>query len=314
MAMERLVAIVGPTASGKSGIALELAKRLGGEIVNGDSRQVYRGMAIGTAAPPAEELRAVRHHLYGFRDPRDAYSLALYQRDARAAFDGLWSRGSFAWLVGGTGQYVWSLLENWTVPEVAPDEELRARLRARAEAEGAATLHEQLAAVDPAAAEKIDFRNVRRVIRALEVFTVTGVPISQWQTRGEPGFGYLLFGIDVPLHELDRRIDLRVDAMFAGGIVDETRALLDAGLTSRDSAMASIGYAQAARHIAGECSLADAVDDTKRATRRLAREQLKWFRKDDARIRWVKEADAIEMEANIFTGACTNAMRGASRW
>jgi len=168
--MERLVAIVGPTASGKSRAAFELAQRLGGEIVNADSRQVYRGMAVGTAGPAADEMRAVRHHLFGFRDPREPYSLALYQRDARAVFESLWGRGTFPWLVGGTGQYVWSLLEAWTVPEVAPDEDLRAALHARAAAGGHGALHAALARVDPAAAEKIDARNVRRVVRALAVY------------------------------------------------------------------------------------------------------------------------------------------------
>jgi tRNA dimethylallyltransferase len=293
---------------------MQLAERLGGEIVNADSRQVYAGMEIGTAAPSAEDRRRVRHHLYGFRDPAESYSLALYQHDARAAFERLWAKGSFAWLVGGTGQYVWSLLEAWSVPQVAPDAELRALFRARAEAEGADSLHADLRRADPVAAERIDPRNVRRVIRALEVYHVTGRPISEWQTKGEPGFGYLLFGVDVPLDELDRRIDARVEAMFDSGLVDEVRALLDRGLTAESPAMSSIGYAQAARHLSGQMTLDAAKEDTKRATRRLARYQLKWFRKDDPRIRWVKDADAIEMEANIFTGACTNAMRGASRW
>ncbi len=312
--MERLIAIVGPTASGKSRIAHELALRLGGEIVNGDSRQVYSGMRIGTAGPGAEEMSAVRHHLYASRDPRDPYSLALYQRDAGAAFDAIWKRGSFPWLVGGTGQYIWSLLEAWSVPGVPPDLDLRAALSQRAAREGNGVLHAELAAVDPAAAAKIGPENVRRVVRAIEVYSVTGRRISDWQTKGEPRFGYLLFGLDVPLDELDRRIDTRVDRMFAAGLVGEVEALLAAGLTLADSAMGSIGYRQVASHLLGECTLEAAVEETKRATRRFARNQLKWFRRSDTRIRWVKDASDIEMEANIFTGACTNAMRGASRW
>jgi tRNA dimethylallyltransferase len=138
--------------------------------------------------------------------------------------------------------------------------------------------------------------------------------MSDWQRRGQPDFGYLLFGIDVPLPELDRRIDARVTRMFADGFVDEVRGLLQAGLSPGDSAMGAIGYAQVAAYLAGDCTLDEAKADTKRATRRLAREQLKWFRKDDSRIRWVHDAEDIEMEANIFTGACTNVMRGSSRW
>lgn len=311
--LPRLIAIVGPTASGKTGIALELAQQLGGEIVNGDSRQVYQGMDIGTAKPTLSERKTVRHHLFDIADPREAYSLALYQRDALAAFDALWQRGAFPWLVGGTGQYIWGLLENWSVPEVAPDEELRAKLKAHAAEQGAEALHARLAAVDPLAAERIDARNVRRVVRALEVYERTGRPISEWQTKGQPDFEYLLYGIDIARDELDRRIGRRVDEMFAQGFVAEVRKLLCEGVPEDAPAMSSIGYAEIVKHLRGELSLAEAVELTKRATRRLARRQQQWFRKDDPRIKWVRDADDIELEANIFTGACTTVVRGESR-
>jgi len=311
--LRRLVAIVGPTAAGKSAIALDLALRLGGEIVNADSRQVYRGMDIGTAKPAAEERRRVRHHLYDICEPAETYSLALYQRDARAALDGIWARDSFAWLVGGTGQYVWGLLEAWTVPEVPPDEALRAELSGFAAEQGADALHARLAKVDPIAAERLDARNIRRVVRAIEVFEHTGIPISTWQTKGSPDFEYLLFGIDVPLAELDERIDRRVDAMFAAGFVEEVESLLTAGIPRDAPSMSSIGYAEVGRFLGGEVTRAVAVQETKRATRRLARRQAQWFRKEDRRITWVKDADDIEMHANIFTGACTNVIRGESR-
>lgn len=311
--LPRLVAIVGPTASGKSAIALDLAEALGGEIVNGDSRQIYRGMDIGTAKPSPAERRRVRHHLFDIADPRDTYSLALYQKDARRVFDEIWARGSFPWLVGGTGQYIWGLLENWSVPEVAPDVGLRAELTTIAEEQGAGALHARLVAVDPVAAERIDARNIRRVVRALEVFQQTGRRISDWQTKGDPPFEYLLFGIDVPLAELDERINRRVDAMMAAGFVDEVRALLDTGVPTDAPAMSSIGYAQLVRHLAGTMTLAAAAEETKRATRRLARRQLQWFRQTDTRIKWVDDASDIELEANIFTGACTTVVRGESR-
>lgn len=311
--LPRLVAIVGPTASGKSAIALELAGALGGEIVNGDSRQIYRRMDIGTAKPTAEERRRVRHHLFDIADPRETYSLALYQRDAARVFEEIWSRGSFPWLVGGTGQYVWGLLENWSVPEVAPNEALRAELSGFAEDHGAGALHARLAAVDAVAAERIDARNVRRVVRAIEVFEQTGRPISEWQTKGEPPFEYLLFGIDVPLVELDERINRRVEAMIEAGFVQEVERLLDEGVPGDAPAMSSIGYAQMVRHVTGELSLEEAVEETKRATRRLARRQRQWFRKSDPRIRWVRDASDIELEANIFTGACTTVVRGEGR-
>jgi tRNA dimethylallyltransferase len=311
--LRRLVAIVGPTASGKSGIALALAKELGGEIVNGDSRQVYRGMDIGTAKPSLADRRVVRHHLFDIADPADGYSLALYQRDARAALDEIWQRDGFAWLVGGTGQYIWALLENWNVPEVPPDEPLRADLTAVAEREGAHALHARLSAVDPLAAERLDARNVRRVVRALEVFHHTGVPMSTWQTKGKPDFEFLLFGVDVPLAVLDDRIDVRVEQMLADGLVGEVEALSSAGLPADAPAMTSIGYGQMARHLAGGLTLAEAVEQTKQATRRLARRQLQWFRPDDRRITWVHDAQDIELQANIFTGACTNTIRGERR-
>ena len=313
MTLRRVVAIAGPTASGKSAIALELAQRLGGEIVNADSRQVYRGMDIGTAKPSLENRRLVRHHLYDICDPGDPYSLALYRQQALATFEALWARGSFPWLVGGTGQYVWSLLENWTVPEVAPDEGLRAELAAEAQAHGPEALHGRLALVDPLAAERIDARNVRRVIRAIEVYEHTGMPISDWQTKGDPDFEYLLFGVDVARDVLDARIERRVDAMFEAGLVDEVRRLLDSGVPADAPAMSSIGYGEVARHLAGEIALEEAIELTKRATRRLARRQAQWFRRDDPRVTWVRDADDIDLQANIFTGACTNVIRGANR-
>jgi tRNA dimethylallyltransferase len=309
----RLIAIVGPTAAGKSAIALELARRLGGEIVNADSRQIYRGMDIGTAKPSLDDRRDARHHLYDIADPGETYSLALYRKDARAAFEAIWARGSFPWLVGGTGQYAWALLEDWQVPEVAPQDALRAELTAFAAERGTGALHARLAAVDPIAAGRIDARNVRRVVRAIEVHDVTGTPISAWQAKGKPDFEFLLFGVTAERQELDRRIDQRVEAMFEAGLVVEVRRLLAEGVPADARAMSSIGYGEVVRHLGGEISLEEAKDLTARATRRLARRQWQWFRPEDRRIRWVRTADDIDLEANIFTGACTNVIRGERR-
>lgn len=311
--LRRLVAIVGSTASGKSAIALELATRLGGEIVNADSRQVYRGMDIGTAKPSVEDRRRVRHHIFDIADPSAGYSLALYQRQARAALEGIWERGEFAWLVGGTAQYVWALLEAWQVPDVAPDNTLRGQLAAFAESSGWGALHARLSAVDPLAAGRLDGRNVRRVIRALEVFEKTGIPISTWQAKGDPDFEYLLFGVTIPRDELYARIDRRVDGMFAGGLLQEVQTLLDAGVPAGVAAMSSIGYGESVRYLAGETTLAEAIERTKFGTHRLARSQAQWFRADDRRITWVRDAEGIDLQANIFTGACTNTIRGERR-
>ena len=311
--LRRLVAIVGPTASGKSRIALELAGRLGGEIVNADSRQVYRGMDIGTAKPSVEDRRAARHHLFDVADPREGFSLALYQQQARAALDAIWARDSFAWLVGGSAQYVWALLEAWRVPNVAPDEALREELSTFAGEHGWEALHARLATVDPLSAERLDGRNLRRVIRALEVFEKTGVPISTSQAKGEPDFEYLLFGVTVPREELYARIDRRVEAMFAGGLMEEVQALLNIGVPPDAPAMSSIGYGETVRCLAGELTLAEAIERTQFETHRLARNQDQWFRKDDPRITWVRDADDIDLQANIFTAACTNTIRGERR-
>jgi tRNA dimethylallyltransferase len=270
-------------------------------------------MDIGTAKPSLEDRRKVRHHLYDIADPVSGYSLAQYQRDARGALDAIWERNNFAWLVGGTAQYVWGLLEAWQVPEVEPDPALRAELEEVAAVEGHDALHARLAAVDPVAAERIDGRNIRRVIRALEVFEKSGRPISDWQQKGTPDFEYLLFGIDVERPVLYPRVDRRVVAMFEGGLLEEVQALLDGGLPGNAPAMSSIGYAEAVKHLAGELTLAEAIEKTQIATHRLIRSQDQWFRREDKRITWVHDADDIDMQANIFTGACTNVIRGENR-
>ncbi len=289
--MRRLVAVVGPTAAGKSALALALAQRFGGEIVNADSRQVYRGMDVGTAKPSPETRALLPHHLYDIADPAGAYSLALYRRDALAALGAVWARGELAWLVGGTGQYVWALLEAWQVPDVAPQPELRAELAAAAERDGPDALHARLRAVDPEAADRIDARNVRRVIRALEVHEVTGRPITAWQTKGVPDFEFRVLGVQCEEQELIWRINRRTEAMYAAGLAGETQALLDAGVPPDASALSSIGYAEAVRELRGDITREKAIELTKRATKRLARRQRQWFRPQDPRIAWAADAD-----------------------
>jgi tRNA dimethylallyltransferase len=293
MHRRRLVAVVGPTASGKSSIAIELAQRFNGEIFNADSRQVYRGMDVGTAKPTPAERAAVPHHLYDVAGPADSYSLALYREQARAALDETWARGRLPLLVGGTGQYAWAVLENWSVPAVPPDDALRAELSALASAHGPGALHDRLRAVDPIAASRIDARNVRRVVRALEVFERTGVPISTWQQKRPPDFEAAIFGVAVERAELLGRIDARAEAMFAGGFVAEVEALLAGGVAPEAPAMSSIGYGEIVRYLRGALSLDEARDLTKRATRRLARRQGQWFRPADPRITWVTGAGEI---------------------
>ncbi|MCA9832131.1 MAG: tRNA (adenosine(37)-N6)-dimethylallyltransferase MiaA [Dehalococcoidia bacterium] len=300
--MNRAVVIAGPTASGKSAAAIDFALRFGGEIINADSRQVYSGMRIGTAAPDVEQLARVPHHLFGFLHPSENYSLALYQRQARTALDECWKRGVLPIVVGGTGQYIWGLLEAWTVPPVEANGPLRQQLRARAEAEGVVALHETLAQVDPLAASRIDPANVRRVIRALEVFELTGKRISEWQEKRDPGFEFRVFGLDVPLTELDARIDRRVDLMVADGLVEEVRSLLKAGVRRDANAMDSIGYREILVFLDGELDLSEAVGAIKQSTRQLARGQKKWFRAGDPRITWVRDSAELLDAAKVFIG------------
>ena len=282
-----LIAVVGATATGKSALALKLAQAFHGEITSADSRQVYRYMDIGTAKSTTAERAQVRHWLIDVVDPDEEFSLGRYLDLAQEALKDIWSRGKMAFVVGGTGQYVWSLLEGWQVPRVEPDWDLRRSLEERAQQGGIETLHRELTTVDPDAAARIDARNVRRVIRALEVYKLTGRPISSWQEKLQPEFAALILGIELPRPELHRRIDERADGMLARGLVDEVRGLLARGYKAELPPMSGIGYRQVCQHLAGECSLAEAAEKMKTETHRLARMQSTWFRRDDQRIHWL---------------------------
>jgi tRNA dimethylallyltransferase len=284
---DKLIAIVGPTATGKTALGVRLAHTLGGEIVSADSRQVYRHMDIGTAKPTAEERALVRHQLIDVVDPDEPFGLGQYLDLAGAALAEVWSRGAPAFLVGGSGQYVWAILEGWQVPRVPPDEELRRRLEERASRDGAEALHDELAELEPEAAARIDPRNVRRVVRALEVRYRTGRSLSACRARTPPACDVLIIGLDCPRAELHRRIDARVDAMVEAGLVAEVEGLLAHGYDCGLPAMSGIGYRQVCQHLAGDMTLEEAVAKIKTETHRLARMQGNWFRHDDPRIRWL---------------------------
>jgi tRNA dimethylallyltransferase len=282
-----VVAIVGPTAVGKTALSLHLARVFNGEVVSADSRQIYRGMDIGTAKATPQEQAAVPHHLLDIANPDEALTLAQYKALADDAIRAIWSRGRLPLLVGGTGLYVRAVLEGWTVPEVPPNEALREALYAQAQREGHESLHSALAAVDPEAAQSIDARNVRRVVRALEVYHETGTPISQLQRKEPPDYCILRLGLTLPRPALYARIDARVEAMLAAGLVDEVRGLLDQGYARDLPAMSGLGYRQIAQHLAGEISLEEAVALIKRHTRRFVRQQYNWFRPSDPQIHWL---------------------------
>jgi tRNA dimethylallyltransferase len=285
-----LIAIVGATATGKTALGIDLARALDGEIVNADSRQVYRGMDIGTAKPSPAEQSEAPHHLIDVVDPDEPFTLARFLSLANAALEDIWSRGRQPIVVGGTGQYVWALLEGWRVPRVPPDRELRARLEALAARYGADALVSELLDVDPVSAIAIDPRNVRRVIRAIEVTRATGRPFSAWQRKEAPAFEASIIGLRMEREALYCRIDQRVDAMMAAGFVDEVRRLNAAGFGCDLPSMASIGYRQVCAHLRGEVPLADAVTRIKTETHRLARMQRTWFREADPRIHWLDAA------------------------
>jgi len=282
----KLLAIVGPTAVGKTALSIKLARRFDGEVVSADSRQIYRCMDIGTAKATPDERAAVPHHLIDVVDPNQELTLAQYRRLATEAIADIAARGRLPILVGGTGLYVRALLEGWTVPEVPPQPALRRSLEEWSLRDGAEALHQQLAVVDPEAAARIDARNVRRVIRALEVYQATGQPISALQAKASPAYHSLTIGLTMPRQELYRRIDERVERMIAAGLVDEVRGLLERGYAPELPAMSGLGYRQIGQYLRGEVSLEEAIILIKRQTRRLVRQQYNWFRRDDPAIRW----------------------------
>jgi tRNA dimethylallyltransferase len=274
-----LLAIVGPTAVGKTSLSIALAHELGGEIVSADSRQVYRFMDIGTAKPTPAERAAAPHHLIDVADPGEAFSLGVYVDLARAAIADIGARGRLPMLVGGTGQYLAAVLQGWSVPRVEPQPALRASLEREAHEQGAAALHARLAQVDPAAAAAILPTNLRRIIRALEVYEVTGRPISAQQALRAPLPRARTLWLTLPAPALYRRIDDRVDAMVAAGLVGEVLGLLERGYGWDLPAMSGLGYREFRPFLAGESTLAEAIQRLKYDTHAFARRQPNWFRR-----------------------------------
>jgi tRNA dimethylallyltransferase len=279
-----VVAVVGATATGKSDLAVEIARRVGGEVVNADSMQLYRGMDIGTAKLTEEQRRGVPHHLFDIWDVREPANVADYQRLARATFADVAHRGRTAVLVGGSGLYVRAALDDLDFPGTDPA--VRARLESDLAAAGPAALHARLRAVDPAAADAIQPSNGRRVVRALEVVEITGRPFTASLPEPRYAVPARQLGLVMDRSELDRRIDARVDRMWDHGFVDEVRSLERHGLREGRTASRALGYAQVLRHLAGEWSEDRAREETARATRRFARRQETWFRRDP-RVVWL---------------------------
>ncbi|MCP3142188.1 tRNA (adenosine(37)-N6)-dimethylallyltransferase MiaA [Pyxidicoccus xibeiensis] len=280
-----LTVIAGPTASGKTALAVELAQRAGGEIVSADSQQVYRHFDIGTAKPSAEELAAVPHHLVSFVDPLEAFSAAEYQRRADAAIADITARGRPVFVVGGTGLYMRVLLHGVVdAPGALP--ELRAELEALASAEGREVVHRRLAQVDPETAAKLPPQDLVRIIRALEIHAQTGVPASEFRKAhsfAPDRYAFRLYVLDPPREDLYPRINARTEALFSRGLVKETRELLARGYADA-APMRSVGYVQARAVVEGRMTVEEAIHDTAQETRRYAKRQLTWFRKEPGAV------------------------------
>ncbi len=288
-----VVVILGPTAVGKTEIALKLAGNLNGEIISADSRLFYRGMDIGTAKPSKQELERVPHHLVDIADPDEGISLSIFQNLARQAIQEVRERDRLPFLVGGTGQYIRSVIEDWEVPRVEPSPALRDILEDWAKVIGPEGLHKRLSVLDPRAAEGIDYRNLRRTIRALEVILLTGKLFSSQKRRGRSLYHTLQLGLNRSRSELYERIDRRVDSMIEAGLIDEVRTLLEKGYPGNLPSLSAIGYREIIAYLEDQISLEEAIRLVKRSTRILVRRQANWFKDRDPNIRWFRAGTSV---------------------
>ena len=317
MEKPRILAVVGPTASGKTSLSVTLAERLGGEVISCDSMQIYRRMDIGTAKPTTEEMRGVRHHLLDIVDPEQPFSVNDYVEAAKAAVQDILSRGKLPVFCGGTGLYLDAFLRGGLPETPAADPALRAELQAFADTHGEDLLHRELAAVDPESAAATHKNNVRRVIRALEVYRLTGISKSEWDRRSneQPSlYDAAVLGLlfdDRSL--LNARIDARVDEMLRLGLVEETAALLREGVFAHSpTAAAAIGYKELLPFLQGTCTLEDATEKLKIATHRYAKRQMTWFSAKPY-VRWINmnEGNTLRKSEEIVNNALESA---EARW
>lgn len=288
-----LCLIVGPTAVGKTEIAVQLAQRLNGEIVSADSRLFYRGMDIGTAKPRREEQARVPHHLIDIANPDEILSLAVFQQKAREAIADIHTRNKLPFLVGGTGQYIRAVTQGWSPPAVMPDERLRKELEEQKEENDIYWLHEKLRRLDPDAADKIDPRNYRRTIRALEVISITGKKFSDQRSLSASPYQLITIGLTRPRMELYERVDARIESMFANGFLEEVKAMLAQGYSPALPTMSAIGYRECVQVLEGRITLEEAKQLIRRATRVFVRRQANWFKESDPEITWFRIEDEI---------------------
>jgi tRNA dimethylallyltransferase len=288
-----LIVIWGPTAVGKTSLAISMAQVLNAEIISADSRQIYKYMDIGTAKPTLEQQNQAKHHLIDVVNPDENLSVAQYQQMAYLTIDEVHQRGSIPLMVGGTGQYITAVLEGWTIPEVPANTALRQELEDFATKYGSENLHHKLRTFDPCAADKIDHQNVRRVIRALEVYYETGQPISKFQQKHPPPYSTLCIGITLDRELLYTQANQRVDEMMRLGFVNEVQTLLGMGYSRHLPSMSGIGYKQIAAHLVDGISLDEATASTKHATHDFIRRQYTWFRGHDPSTLWHNMSESI---------------------
>jgi tRNA dimethylallyltransferase len=301
-----LVVIVGPTAVGKTEVSIQLAGRLGGEIISADSRLFYHGMDIGTAKPTIAERAQIPHHLIDLFDPDEICSLAVFQRQAADAIADICSRHKLPFLVGGTGQYIHAVTHGWEPPATKPNSRLRAALEEMANLNGNEWLHQRLAILDPLSAQAIDARNLRRTVRALEVIYSTGRRFSDQRGQGESPYRLMTIGLIRPRPDLYARVDARIESMFASGLLDEVANLLSQGYSPDLPTMSAIGYRECAAVLRGEISLEEAKVQMRRLTRVFVRRQANWFKQEDANIHWFDASqynlDEMEKQIRAFLG------------
>ncbi len=288
--IDRLVVLCGPTAVGKTALAVELAEHINAEIIAADSRTIYRGLDVGTAKPTAEQRHRVPHHLLDVVDPAEPFTLAAYQRLARRALAEVSGRGRMPLLVGGTGLYIRAVVDDLSIPPVPADHSLRAALEADERTHGAGHLHARLTALDPVAAAHIHPRNIRRLVRALEVTLLSGRPMSTQQRRSSSLGAVVIVGLTMTRPQLYRRIDERIESQLTSGLIDETRQLLGRGMPPDAPAMQALGYREIAGWLRGDYGYDEAVRRFELNTRRYAKRQLTWFRRDP-RIVWIDVTD-----------------------
>jgi len=290
MTKSPVILIVGPTAVGKTELAIRLAERMNGEIVSVDSRLFYRGMNIGTAKPSKEEMARVPHHLIDIVNPDETLSLAVFQEMAQEIIAGIHQRGRLPFLVGGTGQYIRAVTQGWSPPEVTPNTRLRDALERMKEEKGKEWLYEKLKLLDPEAAQAIDLRNVRRTIRALEVIFITGRKFSDQRGQGDSPYQLITIGLTRPREELYQRVDERIEKMFADGLLGEVRGLLARGYSPTLPSMSAIGYRECVSVAEGSMTLEQAKVEMRRLTRIFVRRQGNWFKASDPQIHWFHPA------------------------